>query len=163
MTDRRVTHGDTRGGARPCLYRIWDGMRRRCHRVGDPAYAYYGARGIVVCTRWRDSYAAFKADVGDRPSAEHQLDRIDNDRGYEPGNVRWVTSIVNMRNRTCTRRVTAWGETKTLMEWVQDQRCTTSYHVLRRRLDKQGLPPEEAISRPLRASWAKTPRTRTPQ
>lgn len=73
------------------LYDTWRGMKERCFSPANKRYADYGGRGITVCDRWRDDFWAFVADMGERPDG-HSLDRIDNDRGYEPGNVRWATA-----------------------------------------------------------------------
>lgn len=79
-------------------YRKWDSMIARCHRSSHPAFKYYGGRGVTVCARWRESYAAFLADMGDAPPGLW-LDRRDNSKGYEPGNCRWVTPTESARNR----------------------------------------------------------------
>ena len=71
---------------------IWAGMIRRCHNPKERTYKWYGAKGVTVCERWRESFDDFLADVGVRPSAEHSLDRYPDPAGnYEPGNVRWAT------------------------------------------------------------------------
>ena len=80
-------------------YRKWDSMIARCHRPSHPAFKYYGARGIQVCDRWRADFKAFLADLGEAPEGLW-LDRIDNARGYEPGNCRWVTPKQSAANRT---------------------------------------------------------------
>ncbi len=74
-------------------------MISRCHSTTNSSYDRYGARGISVCTRWRASYAAFKADMGDRPSNAHSLDRIDPNGNYEPGNCRWATLAEQQTNK----------------------------------------------------------------
>jgi hypothetical protein len=74
-------------------------MKARCHNPRHPGFPGYGACGIVVCDRWRESFIAFFADVGPKPSPEHTLERIDNDGSYEPGNVRWATWKVQSENR----------------------------------------------------------------
>jgi hypothetical protein len=77
-------------------------MKARCLNSWHPYYHWYGARGIKVDPKWRDSFAAFLADVGVKPSPDHTLDRIDNDGNYEPGNVRWATwaeQTINKRHR----------------------------------------------------------------
>jgi len=91
----RRTHGNSQ---RP-EYNVWVLMRARCADVSDPIY---GGRGIAVCERWRDSFQLFLEDMGPRPTPKHTIDRIDNDRGYEPGNCRWATRAAQSRNRRAT-------------------------------------------------------------
>lgn len=74
-------------------------MRARCYDPRNNRYAEYGARGITVCEEWRHDFAAFFAHVGERPSINHSIDRIDVNRGYEPGNVRWCTRLEQANNK----------------------------------------------------------------
>jgi len=78
-------------------------MIKRCTNPNIRFYEDYGGRGITVCDRWLWSYEAFILDVGRKPSSKHTLDRVDNDRGYEPGNVRWATQSEQLRNRRTTK------------------------------------------------------------
>jgi len=80
-------------------YKIWDAMIQRCTNENNQSYRKYGGRGIVVCERWRNSFTSFYKDIGPRPFPEAQIDRIDNDGNYEPGNCRWVSSKINNRNK----------------------------------------------------------------
>lgn len=96
---RNTKHGYALRGRKHPLYIVWAQMIKRCERPGDRSYKYYGARGIRVCARWRNSFSAFLADVGDRPAPGMSLDRKDNDGDYEPGNVRWATKSDQAKNR----------------------------------------------------------------
>lgn len=79
-------------------YHSWRSMRIRCSDPAHRYYRHYGGRGITVCERWANSFEAFLADMGCRPSPKHTLDRIDNDGDYEPGNCRWATQSTQVRN-----------------------------------------------------------------
>lgn len=89
----------------PREYSAWNAARRRCHDPDVKAFPSYGGRGISVCPEWFVSFDAFLAYIGPRPSDEHSLDRIDNDRGYEPGNVRWATRSQQMANRRTAQQM----------------------------------------------------------
>lgn len=92
------THGEGGLGHRTAEYKIWVSMKARCNNPRHIYFNNYGGRGIKVCERWQASFENFLADIGRRPSAELSLDRIDNDRGYEPGNVRWADRATQARN-----------------------------------------------------------------
>lgn len=86
-------------------YTIWKGIKQRCGNPKCTAWKYYGARGITMCERWNNSFEAFLADMGPRPSADLSIDRINNDGNYEPGNCRWATSSEqNMNKRKPVRK-----------------------------------------------------------
>lgn len=80
-------------------YICWKAMNARCHNPNASNYTWYGAKGIHVCDRWRDDFAAFFADMGPKPTATHSVDRIDPFKGYSPENCRWATQQQQMNNQ----------------------------------------------------------------
>jgi hypothetical protein len=103
------------------LYERHRAMVRRCHDARTAAYPNYGGRGITVCAAWRRDFLAFAAHIGPRPTKRHSLDRINNDRGYEPGNVRWAEPDVQQNNRRgLLPHVAILGETKAVTAWAKE-------------------------------------------
>lgn len=91
-------------------------MKGRCLNPNNPRSKYYGQRGITVCERWM-RFTDFATDVGEPPSSEYQLDRIDNEGHYAPGNVRWVTPAQNNMNTRANVFLSHDGRRMTITEW----------------------------------------------
>lgn len=104
-------------------YRSWLDMHRRCSDPTSQAWKNYGGRGVAVCARWHDP-SAFLADMGPRP-LRATLDRIDNARGYEPGNCRWVSRSDQNRNKRTNHRITFGGRTMTRAQWARELGITS--------------------------------------
>lgn len=141
-----MRHGYARPGRISPEWSAWASMRSRCELSTHPAYPRYGGRGIQVCARW-GVFENFLADMGRRPSSEHSIDRIDNDRGYEPGNCRWATSTEQARNRRSNRQLTIEGVTMSMASW--GDRSGVSARIIRDRLNA-GWDLEEAVFTPRR-------------
>jgi hypothetical protein len=108
----------THGMAHTPTWCCWVGLRARCNNPNNGSYSRYGGRGIKVCERWERSFEDFYADMGPRPSSAHSIDRIDNDKGYEPGNCRWATPRVQNSNTRRNVILEHNGESLTLAEWA---------------------------------------------
>ncbi len=145
--ENRVRQVRTHGKSRTPEYRIWKHMRERCENRNDKAYAGYGGRGIKVCEQWRESFEAFFADIGKRPSAKHSIDRKDNDGPYSPENCRWATDWEQRNNKRTSLRLTYRGETMTLAEWAV--KLGLPRYFIDNRL-RRGLSVEEAFAPPKR-------------
>jgi len=79
-------------------YRIWANIKIRCYDKNYCLFHRYGGRGITMCNRWLYSFKNFYKDMGTKPFAKAQIDRIDNDGNYEPSNCHWVTNAENCQN-----------------------------------------------------------------
>lgn len=95
----------THGKAGSSEYRSWYAMKTRCTNPNTRVYYRYGGRGIKVCDRWINSFQNFFDDMGEKPSSNHSLDRINNDGDYEPVNCRWASDKEQANNKRKRRRL----------------------------------------------------------
>lgn len=138
---KRERHGMTQTPE----YKAWENMLARCYRESYPGYRRYGGRGIAVCQQWRESFLAFLRDVGKRPHPSLSLERKDNDRNYEPGNVVWTSRTRQQRNKSNNRLLTYRGQTKPLIDWADE--LGLSYRMLEARW-RRGWTPEQILKLP---------------
>lgn len=104
-------------------YAIWENMISRCQNKNNKAYKNYGARGIVVSDEWKD-FKNFFADMGNRPSLKHTLDRIDNQGNYCKENCKWSSWNEQARNRRTNNNITFKGKTMCLTDWAKSLNIT---------------------------------------
>jgi len=98
-------------------YRAWANIKKRCLNKGNK---YYGGRGVGMWDAWANCSAEFLAYVGKAPGPEYSLDRIDNKKGYEPGNVRWATRAQQANNKRNNVIVEYMGRTMTLAQLAEE-------------------------------------------
>jgi hypothetical protein len=128
-------------------YHSWYDMKRRCYDSRHVAFKYYGGRGIVVCERWRQSFATFMADMGHKPDTMFTIDRKDPNGNYEPANCQWLAKAEQW---TTTRARMGKAERSDHWEYVA-QVCRAHglpVSVYRQRL-RSGWDPERAASQPI--------------
>jgi len=142
------THGLTKSK----VFRAWSAMCSRCSNPNVPEWKNYGGRGILVSKEWAASFMAFYRDMGEPPSAESELDRIDNNGNYQKGNCRWTTRKNNLRNRRVSRLITFKGQTLTLSEWAE--RLGINKTTLHNRLES-GWPIDKALAQTVGQSGPK--------
>lgn len=138
--ERQREVGVTHGMKRTAAYASWCNMKQRCTNPKRKEWGNYGERGVIVCDAWM-SFEAFIADMG-QPAPGETLDRIDVNRGYEPGNCRWVTRAIQNRNTRRNRLITIDGVTKPLIDWCEDSGL--KYWTVHSRL-RRGASNEEAL------------------
>lgn len=100
--------------------RAWRQMKYRCLNSRCKSFADYGGRGISVFPEWVTSFSSFLACIGTKPHPDMSLDRIDNEKGYEPGNVRWATPLRQARNRRMSVFLTHQGRTQHIRDWADE-------------------------------------------
>lgn len=115
-------------------YSAWKKMKQRCKE--EPSY-----QGML-CDEWENDFLSFYNDIGEKPGKEYSIDRIDNDKGYQPGNVRWATKKQQQNNRNNTIFLTYQGETLPLTEWCE--KLNLNPHTVRVRY-LRGLPIEKVL------------------
>lgn len=82
---------------------VYARIMQRCYNKNEPSYMYYGGRGIRVYKPWKEDREKFIRycikHLGNRPERYYFIDRIDNNKGYIPGNIRWVHPRISALNR----------------------------------------------------------------
>ena len=139
---RSTTHGPARPGKLSKLFVAWQGMKARCYNDKSSSYRNYGGRGIKVCDRWLNSFENFLEDVGDAPSVNHSIDRIDPNGNYETGNVRWATRAQQNNNKRGVIKICFYGTTKTISEW---SKCLGIPHGTLYSRYRQGMTPFQIL------------------
>lgn len=116
---RNTKHNYARRKNKSKTYIIWTSMIQRCVNQNSRDYNCYGGRGIKVCQRWMN-FENFLEDVGEPPTENHSLDRINNNKGYCKENCRWATQKEQARNKNNNNLQTYNGKTQCLSAWAEE-------------------------------------------
>jgi hypothetical protein len=134
------THGKSLSKEHAC----WKHIIQRCTNPKNGQWKNYGGRGIEICSRWRDSFEAFLEDMGYAPEKGFKIERVDNSKGYEPGNCEWKLMKPNVRNRRITVKVMYEGKERILGELCETE--GVPYMPVYQRIFIYGASPEDAVS-----------------
>lgn len=137
VSARSKTHGLTQSRT----YRIWANMLSRTNQKHIRAVDY-ADRGIGVCESWK-KFDQFLADMGECPSDQHSIDRINNDLGYSQENCRWATQIEQANNTRANNTVSLNGDTKSLAQWSRE--TGINYSTLRNRVNRSKMAADDAL------------------
>lgn len=140
---RRAKHNQaTRDHGTTKEYKTWIGIKQRCTNPNSSVWERYGGRGITICEEWLHDFDAFYKHIGKAPTLKHTVDRIDNNRGYEPGNVRWATRKEQSNNLRSNTWIEYDGKRMTWAQWAEY--LDVPYNLLLTRVKKK-LPLEEVL------------------
>ena len=123
-------------------YFTWVAMKARCNNPKVKRYESYGGRGISVCESW-DDFGKFLADMGEPPTRNHSIERIDNEGNYTPENCKWADIFEQANNKRSNHVITVNGESKNLNQWANE--TGIKRETIARRI-KRGWTPERAVS-----------------
>lgn len=146
-----MKHGHAGRRAESPEYRAWQAMLERCANPKRRDYKHYGGRGIKVCDRWRQSFPAFLADMGAKPSQRHELDRRDSNGDYGPDNCRWATRLEQARNTRVTVYLEHEGIRRSIGEWAELTGLRTDTLLSR---VKRGWPTARALDPKPASRWS---------
>lgn len=140
------------------LHGVWVAMRQRCYNPNCESYPDYGARGILVCKEWKNSYLIFfEWAINNGYAVGKKIDRIDNDLGYSPENCRFVTTLRSLRNRRNVVLYEMNGNSRTIVEWAAYYDIPSA--VLYNRIKNKKMPLEVAVSYKKKTKLDKTAET----
>lgn len=147
-----LRHGHTSGRLSP-EWRAWRDMLTRATNANIAHARHYVDRGIGVCPEWAyggdgNGFLRFLDHVGEKPTSQHSLDRIDVNRGYEPGNVRWATRIEQARNKRYRRTIHIGRRELALSDAAEEYGLSAK--LIADRIDKLGWPIKRALAEPVR-------------
>lgn len=137
----REFHGKTRTKE----YRAWRHAKERCYDPSDPRYPHYGGRGIKMSDDWKDSFLNFLRDIGEAPTKNHTLERVDFNKDYCADNCIWDT----YKNQANNKTVNVWVEYKgnKMSLKLAAEAAGVNYKYLHHLFRKKGIPLMEAILR----------------
>lgn len=139
-----TTHGMTKTKE----YKSWIKIRERCLHENCEGYANYGGAGITIFEEWEKSFLAFLSHIGKMPSdgKRYTCDRIDNNKGYIPGNVRWATGAQQARNRGSFSNNTSGHTGVSVCNKIHPNGVSSTVYAVAQWRDMEGKPQRKGFS-----------------
>lgn len=134
------------------LYELWIGLKTRCRNQKSVVYKDFGAIGYTICDEWYDSYILFHDWAINNGYAKALMLHTDNTKIFSANHCYWGKKKnrnlygKNNGGRRTPNLYTAFGETKTIKQWLNDNRCMVNYTTLQQRLLKSKWPVEIALT-----------------
>lgn len=148
MIDRIKETNSSHGQRHTRLYGIYCKMKERCNNPNSIEYSSYGGRGIRLCPEWENDFNSFYQWAKANGYTDSlSIDRIDNDKGYEPENCRWADRITQANNKRTNHYLTYNGKTQSIAQWARETGLSQS--CLRHRIYR-GWDVEKALSTPMK-------------
>ncbi len=132
------------------LMSVWSGMITRCNNKKSISYHNYGGRGIMVCDNWLEYLNFYNWAMANNYQNNLTLERINVNGNYCPENCKWIPYAEQYLNKRNSRKITAWNETKCLIEWFRDERVKIDNNATFEYRIKAGWTIERALSQPAR-------------
>lgn len=139
------------GGCGTLTYARWKSMMARCYNKRATNFKYYGAKGILVCEQWHD-YREFLRNMGECPSPDMTVERVDNELSYTPDNCIWMSKANQNKHRSHCVQLTHDGRTRNLTDWAKEVGISANSLAMRIRL---GWDTERALMQPLKRRTSK--------
>lgn len=153
-SEKSISCGCSRksGAENTKLYNIWSSMKDRCLNKNHKFYKDYGGRGILICNEWIINVSSFyNWAIANGYKEGLTIDRVDNDRGYEPDNCRWATRLEQANNKRNNLNITFNGVAKTVAEWSREYKLNNKTILSRIRagwiLERLFIPAEKRVKR----------------
>jgi len=141
-------------------YSAWKDMKKRCLNPRCKSFKNYGGRGIRIYDGWLKSFSAFFEYMGPKPTHKHTSERIDNNLGYFPGNVKWATRTDQSNNQRRTHKITFNGKSMSLKQWSKELGIPRT--TLNSRIVLMGWPIEKALTEPVQSHIPRSSPSPTP-
>lgn len=144
MKENMRTHGGNVDPEKKKAYSVWNGVKTRCYNSRCKEYKYYGGRGILMSNKWRYNFLAFFKDMGEPPTPLHELERKNNNKGYNKRNCYWATKEEQSVNKCWSIKVEYKGEILPLIE--VSKRSGINYWTLHNKAKRnKGIPNYEYV------------------